>query len=116
MSLGPVGDQGFSKDDARGFIHLNANHSLGKMIQYTPLKGEARISPMWRWLEDLTEKERLEIEVPVVDNPESWHIVVVGADRAKDCGDAYWGWSGYGGGLISIGFELGCRLSDSSCD
>ena len=82
---GPVGDQGFSKDDARGFIHLNANHSLGKMIQYTPLKGEARISPMWRWLEDLTEKERLEIEVPVVDNPENWHIVVVGADRAKTC-------------------------------
>ena len=40
---------------------------------------------MWRWLEDLTEKERLEIEVPVVDSPENWHIVVVGADRAKTC-------------------------------
>ena len=53
------------------------------MIQYTPLKGEARISPMWRWLEDLTEKERLEIEVPVLDSPDNWQIVVVGADRAK---------------------------------
>ncbi len=79
----PVGQQGFSKDDAKGFIHINANHSLGKMIQYTPLKGEARISPMWRWLEDLTEKERLEIEVPLVDGPDKWKIVVVGADRAK---------------------------------
>ena len=80
---GPVGQQGFSKDDARTFIHHHAKNSLGKMIQYTPIKGEARISAAWRWLENLTEQEILDIEVSVLDSPEDWSIVVVGADRAK---------------------------------
>ena len=80
---GPVGQQGFSKDDARTFIHHHARNSLGKMTQYTPIKGEARISPAWRWLEGLTEKEILDIEVSLLDSPEDWSIVVVGADRAK---------------------------------
>ncbi len=80
---GPVGDQGFTKDDARTFIHHHAKNSLGKMIQYTPIKGEARIAAAWRWLENLTEQEILDIEVSVLDSPEDWNIVVVGADRAK---------------------------------
>ena len=79
----PVGDQGFTKDDARTFIHHHAKNSLGKMIQYTPIKGEARIAAAWRWLENLTEQEILDIEVSVLDSPEDWNIVVVGADRAK---------------------------------
>ena len=79
----PIGDQGFTKDDARTFIHHHAKTSLGKMIQYTPIKGEARISAAWRWLEDRTEQEILDIEVSVLDSPEDWSIVVVGADRAK---------------------------------
>ncbi len=82
---GPVGDQGFTKDDARTFIHHHAKNSLGKMIQYTPIKGEARIAAAWRWLENLTEQEILDIEVSVLDSPEDWKIVVVGADRAKTC-------------------------------
>ena len=53
------------------------------MIQYTPIKGEARIAAAWRWLENLTEQEILDIEVSVLDSPEDWNIVVVGADRAK---------------------------------
>ena len=80
---GPVGDQGFTKDDARTFIHHHAKNSLGKMIQYTPIKGEARIAAAWRWLENLTEQEILDIEMHVLDSPEDWNIVVVGADRAK---------------------------------
>ncbi|MYA60827.1 MAG: hypothetical protein F4X40_09820 [Chloroflexi bacterium] len=80
---GPVGNQGFTKDDARTFIHHHAKNSLGKMIQYTPIKGEARIAAAWRWLENLTEQEILDIEVSVLDSPEDWNIVVVGADRAK---------------------------------
>lgn len=79
----PVGQQGFSKEEAKQFIHFNARHSLGKMIQYMPLKGEARVGRQWRWLEDLTEKERLDIEVSLLDSADDWFIVVVGADRAK---------------------------------
>lgn len=79
----PVGQQGFSKREAKEFIHFNANNSLGKMIQYMPLKGEARVGRQWRWLEDLSEKEILDIEVPLLDSADSWYIVVVGADRAK---------------------------------
>ena len=86
---GPVGDQGFTKDDARTFIHHHAKNSLGKMIQYTPIKGEARIAAAWRWLENLTEQEILDIEVSVLDSPEDWNIVVVGADRAQNRRNAH---------------------------
>ncbi len=79
----PVGAQGFSKREAKEFIHFNANHSLGKMIQYMPLEGEARVGQQWKWLEQLTEKERLDIQMPILESAERWQIVVVGADRAK---------------------------------
>jgi hypothetical protein len=79
----PVGAQGFSKQAAREFIHFHANASLGKMIQYMPLKGEARVAANWRWLENLTEEQRLNITVPVLESASRYHIVVVGADRAK---------------------------------
>ena len=72
-----------SKSEARAFIHAHANGSLGKMIQYMPLEGEARVSERWKWLEYLTEEQRLEITVPVLENPDRLAIVVVGADRAK---------------------------------
>jgi hypothetical protein len=80
---GPVGKQEFTKQAAKEFIQANANHSLGKMIQYMPLEGEARVAEKWKWLENLTEEQRLEIEFPVMDSAEDCYILVVGADRAK---------------------------------
>ncbi len=80
---GPIGDSGMSKSEARAFIHAHANASLGKMIQYMPLEGEARVAERWKWLENLTEEQRLEITVPLMASPDQVDIVVVGADRAK---------------------------------
>ena len=37
----------------------------------------------WRWLEELTDRERLEMIMPVLESPERYDILVVGADRAK---------------------------------
>ncbi len=78
----PVGGQGFSKQEARQFIHFHANQSLGKMVHYMPID-DARVGRQWRWLQGLTEKERLDITVPVLESVDRWHVVVVGADRAK---------------------------------
>lgn len=79
----PVGAQGFTKRGAREFIHFHANTSLGKMIQYMPLEGEARVAANWKWLENLTEEQRLNITVPVLESADRYYILVVGADRAK---------------------------------
>ncbi len=79
---GPVG-KAFSKQQAREFIHAHARGSLGKMIQYMPLKGEARVAAEWKWLENLTEQQLLEITVPLLSSADHCFIVVVGADRAK---------------------------------
>jgi hypothetical protein len=79
----PVGAQGFSKRGAKEFIHLHANASVGKMIQYMPLEGEARVAANWKWLEGLSEQERLDMTVPVLESAERYDILVIGADRAK---------------------------------
>ena len=79
----PVGSQGFSKQQAREFIHKHARASLGKMIEYMPLEGEARVTEHWKWLQNLTPQQRLEISISVMDSADDCHIVVVGADRAK---------------------------------
>ena len=79
----PVGAQGFSKRGAKEFVHLNANASLGKMIQYMPLEGEARVAANWKWLLNHSEKERLDMTVPVLEGAERYYILVIGADRAK---------------------------------
>ncbi len=79
----PVGAQGFTKRGAKEFIHLHANASLGKMIHYMPLEGEARVAANWKWLEGLTEEQRLNIEIPVLESADRYDILVVGADRAK---------------------------------
>ena len=63
---------------------MHANTSLGKMTQYVPLEGEARIAAHRKWMNDLTEKERLEVTVPVLESAERYGILVVGADRAKN--------------------------------
>jgi hypothetical protein len=78
-----VGAEGFSKHGAKAFIHMHANTSLGKMIQYMPLAGEARVAAHWKWLEKHTEQERLEMIVPVLEHAERYDILVIGADRAK---------------------------------
>ncbi|MGQ4810090.1 hypothetical protein NKDENANG_03536 [Candidatus Entotheonellaceae bacterium PAL068K] len=80
---GPVGAQGFTKRGAKEFLHLNANASLGKMIQYMPLEGEARVAANWKWLENHTEQEHLDMTVPVLESADRYSIFVLGADRAK---------------------------------
>ena len=79
---GPVGGEGFSKQDAKEFIYTHANNSLGKMIQYMPL-ADARVHEQWHFLRDKTEDERLAMEVPLLHSADNIDIVVVGADRAK---------------------------------
>ena len=79
----PVGAQGFTKRGAREFLHHNANHSLGKMIQFMPLEGEARVAANWKWLESHTEQERLNMTVPLLESADRFYILVIGADRAK---------------------------------
>ncbi len=78
----PVGAEGFSKQEAKQFIHFHANQSLGKMIHYMPIE-DARVGRQWRWLEGLTEQERLDVTVPLLESADRWFIIVVGADRAK---------------------------------
>ncbi len=53
------------------------------MIQYMPLEGEAHVAANWKWLETLSEQERLDMTVPVLEHAERYDIVVIGADRAK---------------------------------
>ena len=48
-----------------------------------PLEGEARVAANWKWLEELTEEERLKINMPVLESADRYDILVVGADRAK---------------------------------
>ena len=78
----PVGAAGFSKQDAKEFIHQHAYGSLGKFVQFMPTN-DARVSPEWRWLREQTEQERLDTTVPLLDSADKIDIVVVGADRAK---------------------------------
>ena len=79
----PVGWQGFSKKEAREYIQKHSKGSLGKLIQYMPLEGEARVTEHWKWLENLTPEQLLDLEYPMMDSPDDCYIVVVGADRAK---------------------------------
>jgi len=79
----PVGGQGFSKQGTKEFIHEHARGSIGKLMQYMPLEGEARVHDHWKWLENLTEEQLLEITVPIMNTPDDCYILVVGADRAK---------------------------------
>ena len=79
----PVGTQGFSKQGAKEFIHKHARGSVGKLMQYMPLEGEARVHDHWKWLEKLTEEQLLEITVPIMNTPDDCYILIVGADRAK---------------------------------
>ena len=78
----PVGGEGFSKREAKQFIHHHATQSLGKMIQYMPID-DARVGSQWQWLKGLTERERLDVTVSLLESVDRWYIVVVGADRAK---------------------------------
>jgi len=79
----PVGAQGFTKRGAKEFIHMHANASLGKMTQYAPLENEARVAAHWRWMKGLTERELLDVMVPVLESADRYDILVVGSDRAK---------------------------------
>ncbi|NQW16850.1 MAG: hypothetical protein HQ478_05120 [Chloroflexi bacterium] len=80
---GPIGKEGFSKQEAKEFITKHAVGSLGKMIRYMPLEGEARVSEHWEWLRSLTEEQLLDVQIAVMDSPDDCSIVVLGADRAK---------------------------------
>ena len=79
----PVGTQGFSKQAARKFIHTHARASVGKLMQYMPLEGEARVHDHWKWLENMSEEQLLEITVPIMNDADDCYILVIGADRAK---------------------------------
>lgn len=78
----PVAKEGFTKRQAKEFIHHHAKFSLGKMMITRPLDKET-IAPQWRWLLDLSQKERDEITMPVRESPDRYHIICVGGTRSK---------------------------------
>ena len=78
----PVGGEGFTKQGVKEFIHTHANASLGKLIQYMPLD-DARVGAHWRWLRDLSERELLNMSVPLLESADKYDVLVIGADRAK---------------------------------
>ena len=77
-----LGEGHFSKRAAKQFIHHHARNFIGRMGQAYPLKAE-RIAPEWRWLMDLSDKELGELWEPVRTGPDRYHLICVGADRAK---------------------------------
>ena len=78
----PVGAQGFTKREAKEFIHMHANASLGKMTQYRPLEESgSRVADHLRGT--LSEQELLDKMVAVLESADRYDILVVGADRAK---------------------------------
>jgi len=78
----PVAAEGWSKEDAKNFIFEHAYGSLGKFIQFMPVK-DARVEEEWQWIRDKTEQELLDTTMPLLADPGKIDIVVVGADRAK---------------------------------
>ena len=78
----PVGAQGFTKRDAKEFIHAHANASVGKMTQYMP-RGENKARVAAHWRESKSEQELLDMMAPVLESADRYDILIVGADRAK---------------------------------
>ena len=78
----PVAQAGFTKRQAKEFIHHHAKFNLGKMMITRPLQPET-VAPQWRWLLDLSEKERDEILMPIRESPDRYQIVCVGGSRSK---------------------------------
>ena len=78
----PVAQAGFTKRQAKEFIHFHAKFSLGKMMITRPLQPET-VAPQWRWLLDLSEKERDEILMPIRESPDRYQIICVGGSRSK---------------------------------
>ena len=78
----PVVQAGFTKRQAKEFIHFHAKFSLGKMMITRPLQPET-VAPQWKWLLDLSQKERDEILMPVRESPDRYQIICVGGSRSK---------------------------------
>ena len=79
----PVAAGGFTKRAAKEFIHHHARSTLGKMTHFEPLLNKEKVDPQWRWLVDLSERERDEISMPIRESADRYHLICVGADRAK---------------------------------
>src|SRR5262249_9597563 len=78
----PIGEGGFSKREAKEFIHFHASYSLRRMAHSHPFKAN-KMRPQWRWLMELTEKELDETWLPVRKSANRYQLICVGADRAK---------------------------------
>ena len=77
-----MAEAGFTKRAAKEFIHHHAKFTLGKMMHHHPIEKET-VDPQWRWLVDLSEKERDEILMPIRESADRYQIICVGEDRAK---------------------------------
>ena len=77
-----VKEAGFTKQDAREYLHGLAQYSLGRMVHYYPLEGKP-LPEEWQWLQDLSEQELHDTWVPVRENADDYVLLCVGADRAK---------------------------------
>ena len=77
-----VKEAGFSKQDARKYLHGLAEYSLGRMVHYYPIEGKT-LPEEWRWMQDLSQEELHDTWVPVRENADDYVLICVGADRAK---------------------------------
>jgi hypothetical protein len=82
-----IGEGGISKSGAKEFIHFHARKSLLHTLAFMPMresKGDLRWLPrQWHWLRDLTDQQLEQIVEPVVERPDRYDLLCVGADRAK---------------------------------
>ena len=82
-----IGEGGFGKSGAKEFIHFHARKSLLHTLAFMPMretKGDLRWLPrQWHWLRDLSDQQLEQIVEPVVERPDRYDLLCVGADRAK---------------------------------
>ncbi len=77
-----VKEAGFSKQDAKEYLHNLAEYSLGRMVHYYPLENKV-LPEEWRWLQNLSEEELHDTWLPVRENADHYVLLCLGADRAK---------------------------------
>ena len=79
----PIAGDGFSKRAAKSFIHAHAKRPARELINDFNVPDKVRVA--WKWLYDLSPMEQEKVILPVLESPDRYYIVCLGAnDRAKD--------------------------------
>ena len=78
-----LADGGFSKKAIKDFLYHTVTRTARQHLEVVR-KLKDKIKPQWRWLAEMPESEAEKILLPVLEDPELYHIVVAGSDRPKD--------------------------------